>query len=107
MYGAKWAGRSLARRVRRPLEEVKTTKEQEGQGAASTPDEEETAQPAGPAVPIGIVVARILIVTGMSFAAALAIFFLVGGFWLVAAAATVATVVFLFMMFAVERLAER
>jgi hypothetical protein len=53
------------------------------------------------------VLARILIVSGMGFAGALMIFFLVGGFWLVAAASAGATVVFLFLMFAVERFAER
>lgn len=51
--------------------------------------------------------ARIIIVSGMGFAGALMIFFLVGGFWLVAAASAVATVFFLFLMFAVERFAER
>ena len=58
-------------------------------------------------IPLGIVMARILIVSGMGFAGALMIFFLVGGFWLVAAAAAAATVFFLFLMFAVERSAER
>ncbi len=51
--------------------------------------------------------ARILIVSGMGFAGALMVFFLVGGFWLVAAASAAATVLFLFLMFAVERYAER
>jgi hypothetical protein len=53
------------------------------------------------------VLARILIVSGMGFAGALMIFFLVGGFWLVAGASAAATVLFLFLMFAVERFAER
>jgi hypothetical protein len=58
-------------------------------------------------MPLGIVVARIVVVSGMSFAAAFAIFFLVGGFFLIAAAAFVATLVFLGLMFAIERSAER
>lgn len=51
--------------------------------------------------------ARILIVSGMGFAGALMIFFLVGGFWLVAGASAVVTIFFVFLMFAVERFAER
>jgi hypothetical protein len=58
-------------------------------------------------MPLGIVVARIVVVSGMSFAAAFAIFFLVGGFFAIAGAAALATVVFLFLMFAIERSAER
>ncbi len=53
-----------------------------------------------------IVISRILVVSGMSFAAALAIFFLVGALWLPALAATGATAVFLVLMFAIERGAE-
>jgi len=56
-------------------------------------------------MPLGVVVARIVIVSGMSFAGAFAIFFLVGGVWEIAGAATVATVFFLFLMFAVEKVA--
>lgn len=54
-------------------------------------------------MPLGIVVARIIVVSGMSFAAALAIFFLVGGLWEIALAALAATVLFLVLMFAIER----
>ena len=54
-------------------------------------------------MPIGIVIARITIVSAMSFAGALAIFFLVGGLWLYALVAVAATLVFLLLMFAVER----
>jgi hypothetical protein len=57
-------------------------------------------------VPLGIIFARIVIVTCMSFAAALAIFLLVGGFWLTALACVGATIFFLFLMFFVERFAE-
>ncbi len=57
-------------------------------------------------MPLGIVISRIIIVTGMSFAAALGIFFLVGALWLPALAALCATVAFLFLMFVIERGAE-
>jgi len=57
-------------------------------------------------VPLGIVFARIVIVTAMSFAAAFGIFVLVGGFWLVALACFGVTVMFMFLMFFVERFAE-
>ena len=58
-------------------------------------------------MPLGIVVARIVVVSGMSFAAAFAIFFLVGGFFAIAGAAAAATLIFLLLMFAIERSAER
>jgi len=69
----------------------------------------EPVEESGPALemPLGIVVARIVVVSGMSFSAAFAIFFLVGGFWEVAGAAAGATVACLFLMFAIERAAER
>jgi len=56
-------------------------------------------------MPIGIVIARIVVVSAMSFAGALAIFFLVGGLWLYALVAVAATLVFLFLMFVIERAA--
>ncbi len=58
-------------------------------------------------IPIGIVLARILIVSAMSFSAALAIFCAVGAIWLIAGLAALSTLFFLFLMFAVERVAER
>ncbi len=67
--------------------------------------EEEPAPPSR-SVPIGIVVARILIVTGLGFAAALGIFLLVGGLWELGLAALAATLLFLLLMFAVERGAQ-
>lgn len=69
--------------------------------------EEDTA-PAGTEVeiPLGIVIARIVVVSGIGIAAALGIFFLVGGIWIPAAVALAATVLFLALMFAVEKLAE-
>jgi len=57
-------------------------------------------------MPLGIVIARILVVSGMAFAAAFAIFFLVGGLWLPALISIAATLVFLVVMFAIERGAE-
>jgi hypothetical protein len=57
-------------------------------------------------VPLGIIFARIVVVSAMSFAAAGAIFFLIGGIWLPALACTGGTVVFLFLMFFIERGAE-
>ena len=57
-------------------------------------------------MPLGIVIARILVVSGMSFAAATAIFFLVGGLWQIALAASAVTILFLLLMFAIERVAD-
>ncbi|MEX0682452.1 MAG: hypothetical protein WD904_07875 [Dehalococcoidia bacterium] len=57
-------------------------------------------------VPLGIIFARIVVVSGMGFAAALAIFFLIGAIWMPALACTGVTVVFLFLMFFIERGAE-
>jgi hypothetical protein len=67
---------------------------------------DETYIPLVRQVPLGIIFARILVVTAMSFAAALAIFLLVGGFWLSALGCLAATVFFLFLMFFIERFAE-
>jgi hypothetical protein len=52
------------------------------------------------------VAARILIVSALSFAAAGGIFLLIGGVWLFGLAALGIAVVFVFLMFAVERFAE-
>ena len=57
-------------------------------------------------VPLGIIFARIIVVSGMSFAAAGAIFCLIGGIWLPAAILAGLSVVFLFLMFLIERGAE-
>jgi hypothetical protein len=70
---------------------------------AGLPDEEPAAVRQ---MPLGIVIARILVVSGIGFAAAFAIFFLVGGIWLLALVSIVATVIFLVLMFAIERGAE-
>jgi hypothetical protein len=58
-------------------------------------------------VPLAIIFARIIIVTAMSFSAALAIFLFVGGIWLPGLACVGLTLVFLFLMFFVERFAEQ
>lgn len=70
--------------------------------------EEEGAEPGATEVeiPLGIVLARILVVSGIGVSAALAIFFLVGAIWIPAVFALVATIVFLGLMFGVEKLAE-
>ena len=57
-------------------------------------------------IPLGIVVARIFIVSGIGVAAALAIFFLIGAIWLWGIVAAALTVLFLFLMFAIERFVE-
>jgi hypothetical protein len=72
---------------------------------AGAPTDREPEQPARP-IPLGIVIARIFIVSSMGIAAALAIFLLVGGLWELSLIAVVATLVFLFLMFFVESWAE-
>jgi len=74
-----------------------------------TPLEEDAEDEAvlTPEIPIGIVLARILIVSAMSFSAALAIFCVVGAIWPIAGLAALSTLFFLALMFAVERVAER
>lgn len=57
-------------------------------------------------VPIGLIFARIIVVSAMSFSAAGAIFFLIGGIWVPALAGAGLTVVFLFLMFFIERGAD-
>jgi hypothetical protein len=54
-------------------------------------------------VPLGIVFARIVVVSGMGITAALAIFFLIGAIWLPALVSLAVTVAFLFLMFFIER----
>lgn len=72
--------------------------------AAPSPDEDDSAPTRQ--MPLGIVIARIVVVSGMSFAAAFAIFFFVGGLWLIGLASLAVTAVFLVLMFAIERGAE-
>jgi hypothetical protein len=73
--------------------------------ADSVPAEDEPAAPVRQ-MPLGIVIARIIIVSGMAFAAAFAIFFLVGALWVLALISIAVTAVFLVLMFAIERGAE-
>ena len=68
--------------------------------------EDDALAPPGPQMPLGIVIARITIVTIMSFAGAAAIFFLVGALWLYALASLGATALMVLLMFAIERAAE-
>ena len=71
-------------------------------GSGSYEDE----APSAPQMPLGIVIARILIVSGMGFSAAFAIFFLVGALWVPLLVSIAATIVFVVLMFAIERGAE-
>jgi hypothetical protein len=57
-------------------------------------------------VPLGIIFARIIVVSAIGFAAAGAIFFLIGAIWVPALACAGVTVLFLFIMFFIERGAE-
>lgn len=54
-------------------------------------------------VPIGLIFARIIVVSGMSFAAAGAIFCAIGAIWMPALICVGVTVLFLFLMFFIER----
>ncbi len=89
------------------LDHGRCSTQQTGEPEESLEPDGEEIPPPGPDIPLGIVLARILIVSGMGFAGALMIFFLVGGFWLVAGLSALATVVFMALMFTVERFAER
>jgi uncharacterized RDD family membrane protein YckC len=66
--------------------------------------EEDPQQPLQ-SVPFYIIIARILIVSGMSFSAAAAVFFFVAGVWEVGLPALGVSLVFLILMFLVERAA--
>lgn len=57
-------------------------------------------------IPLGIVIARIVIVSSIGISAALAIFFLIGGIWGPGAIAFAVTAISLAMMFGIEKLAE-
>lgn len=73
--------------------------------AESAPVDDEAAAPARQ-MPFGIVIARITVVSGMAFAGAFAIFFLVGALWVLALISMAVTGLFLVLMFAIERGAE-
>jgi len=64
----------------------------------------ESPPPSGQ-VPLGIVIARIFLVTGTAFAAAFAVFFLVAAHWAPGLIALLVTAVFLALMFLIERAA--
>jgi len=61
----------------------------------------------GQRVGLLLIVARIVAVLGMGFAAAIAILLLVGGFWREGLVFSVVALLFLALMFLVERRAER
>ena len=65
---------------------------------------DEDPQPLQP-VPFYVIIARIIIVSGMSFSAAAAVFFFVAGVWQVGLPALGVSLVFLVLMFLVERAA--
>lgn len=72
------------------------------------PEEErplEEPEPPLPRMPLGIVAARIAVVSSLGFSAAIGIFFLIGGLWQIGMAALAVASVFILLMFAVERLA--
>jgi hypothetical protein len=58
-------------------------------------------------VPLVVVFVRITAVTGIGFCAALGIFLLLGGFWLAGFISLAAVLFFLFLMFSIERYAEK
>ncbi len=57
-------------------------------------------------VPLGVVFARIVVVSGMGITGELAIFFLIGAIWWPALVSLGLTMVFLFLMIFIERGAE-
>ena len=58
-------------------------------------------------IALPVVVGRIVAVSGMALAAAIAILALVGGLWVAGLIALAATALFMGMMFLIERGAER
>ncbi|GBD14886.1 hypothetical protein HRbin25_00771 [bacterium HR25] len=60
-----------------------------------------------PPPPLSLVIARIVIVSGVGFCAALGVFLLIGGIWHLGLGFLAATLLFIFLMFFIERLAER
>jgi len=55
---------------------------------------------------VPVVIARILIVSGIGFAAAIGLFLLIGGAWQVGLLSLVAMFLFIFLMFLLERGSE-
>ncbi len=54
-------------------------------------------------VPLSLVIARILAVTGVGFCSAIGVFLLIGGVWHLGAGFLAATLLFIFLMFFIER----
>ena len=85
-----------------------TDSERDPEDAGSYDDdlEEEGALILVRQVPLGVVFARIVVVSGMGITGALAIFFLIGAIWWPALVCLGLTMIFLFLMFFIERGAE-
>lgn len=58
-------------------------------------------------IPLHLVVARIVAVSGIGFASAMGLFLLVAGIWHLGLVSLAATFMFIFLMFLIERGAER
>ncbi|HXG35539.1 MAG TPA: hypothetical protein VNL15_01070 [Dehalococcoidia bacterium] len=54
-------------------------------------------------IPLYLVLGRIVAVSGVGFASALGLFFLIAGIWHIGLIALAATAVFIYIMFAIER----
>lgn len=54
-------------------------------------------------IPLPLVLGRIVAVSGVGFASALGLFLLIAGIWHIGLISLAATLVFIFMMFAIER----
>ncbi len=71
--------------------------------AAMSPPASEPSKLLRSRVPLYLVAGRIVFVTGLSFAVAITIFLLLGGYWLWATVAAVCALPFLALMFVIER----
>jgi hypothetical protein len=65
----------------------------------------EESPPPSPRVPLFLVIARMVIISGMSLSGAAAVFFFVAGVWQVGLPALALALLFLALMFVVERAA--
>ncbi len=81
-------------------------RQQERQDPCGPPVTEEAAEDDLPTMSLGIVAARIFVVTSLSVTAAASIFLLIGGFWEVGLVALAVASVFVLLMFVTERLAQ-
>ncbi len=57
-------------------------------------------------VPLHLVVARIVAVSGIGFASAIGVFLVIGGVWQLGLVSLAATLFFIFLMFLIERGAQ-